>query len=271
MENPKHSSALVLYEKKLYAEQITTELRNRWGCTEDEATLRFRELRNAIRIDKSYEKKRFEAYTSDFAFKRLSFVELIQHIAVLALYTRALTSNRLKKGRLTQEWNLADGWHPALNRMYMVAHTPKYTVSGPDLCTLVEKLHKPEELLIRFFDMFNFYCNSLATPHSEGISSIACPTPDGQISLGRRNGHEIVFLYEAKATQCRFSLTLTPRFTVGIPRRFQGTYRLGIQWNTGAATPLENFAIEELIAKCIPFGPMELDLPLLTAQAQRTA
>ncbi len=271
METQTTTASLVFYTKKIYASQITDELRNRWKLSKDEATLCLRNLRNSIHVTGTYLHTCFETYTSDFLHKRLSGGDLIQHLAVLALYANALQSNKLKQGSLVQEWNPAHGWHTALNRMFLVAHTPKHPVTGPDLCTLTTRLNTPDELLLHLYQMFKFHCGASTIPHSESFSSLSNAVPGGHIRLGRRNANEIVFLYTIEKTRCEFSISLTPNVSTGMPRRFQGTYRLGIKWNTDADTPLANFAIEDLIAKCVPFGPMEITLPLLTAPAKRTA
>ena len=269
MESQKNK--LVIYDKKIYADQITAELRERWGLSKDEATLCFRNLRNNLHLPNSYHQTRLVVYTADFSHKRLSYGELIQHLAVLALYAEALSTNKLKHGYLIQEWNPALGWHPVINHMFSVAHTPKHTPTGPDPCMLAHTLKTPHDILQHLYRMFGFYCDARQEAQTEGMVYLSCPVQGDVVRLGTRYSEEIVFLFTKGKTRQSFSLTLKPNFTTGVPRNFEGTYRLSVKWDTDAATPLANFAMEELIAKSIPFGPMELGLPLLKASTKGSA
>lgn len=224
-------------------------------------------LRNEVRRHgvSNYVIERYNAYWSQFLHGEISNRELVTLVAILALYADALQRNKLQHGSLSQLWTPAEqGWHPVLNRMVTLGCSTEIPVQGLDPYSL-SLLRDPSDLAKTLLGFTCFHRRVTFLPGPEGFDSIPCSQPGGAILLGRRRMHEkdgeIVFLYRVEHASTRFAITLTPLWG---DKGFTGSYRLSASWHTGSTRPKAAFGIEELIAKSLPFGELDLTLPLLT-------
>ena len=258
--NPRHDLGHIPLADLARAEK------QRGHLTESSLTCFYEALQDQqLGIGSPYVAERFKAFVHQHEQGEISRNQLYRHIEVLMQYAEALQSNKLQHGSLSQLWTPAtQGWHPVLNRMVTLGCSTETPVQGLDPYSL-SLLRDPSDMVKALLGFTCFHRKVTFLPGPEGFDSIPCTQPGAVIKLGRhlpyKEDGEIVFTYRVEHASTRFAITLTPLFA---KQGFTGSYRLSASWHTGSTRPKAAIGIEELIAKSLPFGELDIILPLLT-------
>ncbi len=239
-----------------------TEILRTNGVAPATATSAVRTLRNELRKSgEFYIKERNNSYWSLYNSGEITRQELKTLIAYLALYAQSIYKGRMAEGTLTQNWRIdhAKGIHPAIPHLAALATGDHIKTIDPFMLNHFGTT--PHELFDLLVEWLCWHYKMIRECADNG--DFICLSSSSALRAGLEEGN------------MNFSIQLeTGVAYVGLSpfhRDASSGYEVKFRWSSITTKVNPSFRTEELIARCQAFGTLTLDLPLLTAPAQKTA